>query len=142
MIWLDKREDSMASNAELMILKKAVILALLLFSHLIMSNSLSLHGLQHTRLPYPSPSPGACSNSWPFSQWCHPAISSSLIPFSPCLLFLPASGSFPMSQLFPSGGQSTGTSASVLPINIQDWFPLGLIGLISLQSKELSRVFS
>ena len=101
------------------------------------------HGLQHTRPPCPSPNPGAYSNSCPLSQWCHPTISSSLIPFS-CLQSFPASGSFQMSQLFTSGGQSTGVSASasVLPMNIQDWFPLGCTGWISLQSKGLSRVFS
>ena len=88
--------------------------------------------------------PGACSNSCPSSQWCHPAISSSVIPLSSCLQSFPASGSFLISQLFTSGGQSIGisASASALPINIQNWFPLGLAGLISLQSKGLSRVFS
>ena len=101
------------------------------------------HGLQHARLPCPSPSPGACSNSCPLSQWCHPTISSSVIPFS-CLQSLPASGSFHPSQFFPSGGQSIGVSAlaSVLPVNIQDLFPLGLTCLISLVSKGLPRVFS
>ena len=95
-------------------------------------------------LPCASPTPGACSNSCPSSQWCHPAISSSIIPFSSCLQSFPASGSFPVSQFFTSGGQSIGVSASasVLPMNSQDWFPLGLTGLISLQSKGLSRVFS
>ena len=99
---------------------------------------------QHTRLPCPSPIPGACSNSCPLSQWCHPTISSSVILFSSCLQSFPASGSFPVSQLFTSGGQSTGASASasVLPMSGQDWFPLGLTDLISLQSKGLSRVFS
>ena len=102
------------------------------------------HGLKHIRLPCPSPSPGACSNSCPLSQWCHPTISSSVIPFPSCLQSFPASGSFPISWLFASGGQSIGASplASVLPINIQDWFPLGLTSLISLQSKGLSRVIS
>ena len=116
---------------------------LLLFSHSVMSNSLPLHGLQHTRLPRSSPSPRACSNSCPLSQWCHPAISSSIVPFS-CLQSFPASGSFLMSRLFTSGGQSIGASASasVLPTNIQDWIPLGLTGWVSLQSKGLSRVFS
>ena len=91
-----------------------------------------------------TPSPGAGSNSCPLSRWCHPTISSSVIPFSSCLQSFPASGSFLMSQLFISGGQSTGASAlaSVLPMNIQDWFPLELAGLISLRSKGLSRVFS
>ena len=102
-----------------------------------MSDSLRPHELQHTRFPCPWLSPGVCSNSWPLSKWCHPTISSSVIPFSP----FPASGSFPMSQLFTPGGQSIGTS-SVLPMNIQSWFPLGLIGFISLLSKGLSRIFS
>ena len=100
--------------------------------------------LHHSRLPCLSPSPRACSNSCPLSQWCHPTISSSVIPFSSCPLCSPASESFQMSQLFASGGQNTGVSASasVLPMNIQDWFPLGWTGWISLQSKGLSRVFS
>ena len=98
------------------------------------------HGLQHARPPCPSLNPRACSNSCPLSQWCHPAISSSAVPFSSCPRSLPASESFPMNQFFTSGGQSIGVSASasVLPMNIQCWFPLGLIGLISLQSKGLS----
>ena len=114
------------------------------FSRSVVSNSLRPHGLQHTRLPCPSPTPGACSNSCPSSQWWHPTISSSVVPFSSCLQSFPASGSFPMSQFFTSCGQSTGVSvsASVLPMNIQDWFLLGLNGLISLLSKGLSRVFS
>ena len=109
-----------------------------------MSDSLRPHGLQHARLPCPSPTPGACSNSCPSSQWCHPTISSSVIPFSSCLQFLPASGSSQVSQLFASAGQSIGVSAStsVLPMNIQDWFPLGWTSWISLQSKGLSRLFS
>ena len=96
------------------------------------------------RLPCPSPTPRACSNSCPSSQWCHPTISSSVVPFSSCLQFSPASGYFPISQFFTSGGQSIGVSASasVFPMNIQDWSPLGWIGWISLQSKGLSRVFS
>ena len=106
-----------------------------------MSDSLWPHGLQHTGLPCPSPSPTVCSNACPLSRWCHPAISSSVIPFS-CLQSCPASGSFPISQLFASGGQTIGASASILPMNIQGWFPLGLTGLISLTSKGLSRVFS
>ena len=108
-----------------------------------MSDSLGPHGLQHTRLSCPSPTPGTCSNACPLSQWCHPTISSSVSPFSSCLQSFLASGSFPVSQFFTSGGQSTGTSASasVLPMNIQVWLPLGLTGLI-LQSKGLSRVFS
>ena len=90
------------------------------------------HGLQHARLPCPSPTPRTCSNSCPLSRWCHPTISSSVIPFSSCLQSFPALGSFPRSQLFASGGPSIGVSASasVLPMNIQDWFPLGLTGLI------------
>ena len=117
---------------------------MLLFSHSVVSESLWPHGPQHTRLPCPPPYPGVCSNSCPLSQWCHPTISSSFVPFSSCLQSLPASGSFPVSQLFASGNQSIGASASasVLPMNIQGWFPLGLTGLISLQSKGLSRVFS
>ena len=115
-----------------------------LFSPSVMSDSLSPHALQHTRLPCPSPSPGACSDSCPLSQWCHPTIPSSVDPFSSCLQSFPAAGSFAMSQLFTSGGQSIGVSAStlVLPMNIQDWSPLGWTGLISSQSKGLSRVFS
>ena len=105
-----------------------------LFNHSVMSNSLWPHELQHTRLTCPSPSPGACSNSCPLCQWCHPTISPSVVSFSFCLQSFPASGSFPMSQFFASDGQSTGVSASaaVLPMNIQNWFPLGLTGLISL----------
>ena len=114
------------------------------FSRLFMSYSLQSHGLQHVRLPCPSPTPGACSDLCALSWWCHPTISSSVIPFSSHLQSFPASGSFPMSQFFASGGQSIGVSASasVLPMNIQNWFPWGLTGLISLQSKEHSRVFS
>ena len=114
------------------------------FSHSVMSDSLGPHGLQYARLPCPSPFPSACSNSSPSSQWCHPTISSSVIPFSSSLQSFPASGSFPMSQFFAWGGQSIGVSASasVLPMNTQDWFPLGLTDWISLQSKGLSRVFS
>ena len=100
------------------------------FSHSVVSNSLWPRGLQHARLPCRSLSPGACSNSYPLSQWCHPTISSSVVPLSSCLQSFPASGSFQMSQLFASGGQSIGVSAlaSVLPMNIQDWFPLGWTG--------------
>ena len=109
-----------------------------------MSNSLRLHGLQHSRLPCPSPTPRACSNSCPSGRWCHPTISSSVIPFSSCLQSFPASGFFPRSHFFTSGGQRIGVSASasVLPVNIWDWLPLELTGWISLQSKGLSRVFS
>ena len=117
---------------------------LLLFSHSVMSNSLPPHGLQHGRLPCPSPTPRVCSNSCALSQWCHPIISSSVIPFSSCLQSFPASGFFPISWFFASSGQSIGTSSSalVLPMNIQNWFSLGLTGLISFQSKGFSRVFS
>ena len=98
------------------------------FSHSVVPDSLQPHGLQHARLPSPSPTPGAYSNSCPLSWWCHPTISSSVVPFTFCLQSFPAPGSFPMSQFFPPGGQSIGASAtaSVLPMNIQDWFPLGI----------------
>ena len=117
---------------------------LLLFSCSVMSNSLWPHGLQHAKLPCPSLSPGVCPNACPLCRWCHPTVLSSVIPFSSCLQSFPASGSFPMSQFFTSGGQSIGVSASasVFPMNIQGWFPLGLIDLNSLMSKGLSRVFS
>ena len=113
------------------------------FSRSVMSDSLQLHALQHARLPCPSPTPWAYSNSCPFSWWCHPTISPSTVPFSHLQSF-PVSGSFPRSQFFTLGGQSIGASASasVLPMNIQDWFPLGWTGWISWQSKGLSRVFS
>ena len=110
--------------------------------HSVMSNSLWPHGLPHARLPCPSPSPWVCRNSYPLSQSCHPTILSSVVPFSSHLQSFLTSESFLMSQLFPSRGQSTEASASVLPINIQDWFPLRLTHLISLQPKVLSRVFS
>ena len=115
-------------------------LLLLLFTHQVLSNSSRLHGLQHARLPCPSPSPRVCSNSCPLSPWCHPTMLSSVIPFSSCPQSFPASGSFPMSQLFASGGQSIGASASasVLLMNIQSWFLSSLTGWISLQSKRLS----
>jgi len=114
------------------------------FSHSVVCDSLWHHGLQHARPPCPSATPGACSNSHLLSRWCHPAISSSVILFSSCPQSFPASGSFPMSQFFTSGGQRIGVSAStsVLAMNIQEWFPLGWTGCISLQSKGLSRVFS
>ena len=104
------------------------------FSHSVVSDSLRPHESQHARPPCPSPTPGV--------QWCHPAISSSVVPFSSCPQSSPASGSSPVSQFLASGDQSIGASASVLPMNIQDWFPLGWTSLISLQSKGLSRVFS
>ena len=114
------------------------------FSHLVMSDSLLPHGLQQARSPCSSPTPGVYSNSSRLSWWCHPTISSSVVPFSSHLQSFPASRSFQMSQFFASDGQSIGVSAStsVLPMNIQDWFPLGWTGWISLQSKALSRVFS
>ena len=114
------------------------------FSHSVMSNSLWPHELQHAKLLCPSPTPGVYSNSCPSSRWCHPAISSSVVPFSSCSQSLPASESFSMSQLFTWGGQSIRVSAlaSVLPINTQDWSLLEWTGWISLQSKRLSRVFS
>ena len=114
------------------------------FSRSVLPDSLQPHESQHTRPPCPSPTTGVYSNSCPSSRWCHPTISSSVIPFSSCPQSLPASGSFPMSQLVTWGGQSIGVSASasVLPMNTQDWSPLGWTGWISLQSKGLSRVFS
>ena len=114
------------------------------FSRSVVSNSLRPHELQHARPPCPSPTPRVYSNSRPSSRWCHPAISSSVVPFSSCPQSLPASESFPMSRLFAWGGQSTGVSAlvSVLPVNTQDWSPLEWTRWISLQSKGLSRVFS
>ena len=114
------------------------------FSHSVMSDSLRPHESQHARLPCPSPTPGVHPNSCPSSWWGHSAISSSVVPFSSCPQSLPASESFPMSQLFASGGQSIGVSAlaSVLPKNIQNWSPLEWTGWISMQSKGLSRVFS
>ena len=112
------------------------------FSCSVISDSLRPHGLQHTRPPC-TPTPRIYLNSCPLSRWCHPTISSSIVPFSSCLQSFPASGSFPRSQFFTPGGQSIGVSASTsdLPRNIQDWFPLGWTGWISLQSKRLSRVF-
>ena len=114
------------------------------FSHSVMSESLWTQGLQQARLPCPSVTPRAYSKSCPLSRWCHPTISSSVVPFSSSLQSFPTSGSFPMSQLFASGGQSNGISASAsdLPMNIQDWSPLGWTGWISLLSKGLSWVFS
>ena len=113
---------------------------MLLFSHSVVSDSLWLHGLQHPG--FPSLSLGLCSNSCPLSRWCHPTISSSVVPFSFHLQSFPPSGTFPMSQFFASGGQSIGASASVIPVNIQGWFPLGWTDLISLVSRGLSKVFS
>ena len=117
---------------------------MLLFSHWVVSNFLRPHELKWARLPCPSPTPRVCSNSCPLSWWCHPTISSSVAPFASWFQYLPASESSLMSQLFVSGGQRLGASASasVLPMTIQSWFPLGLTGLNSLQYKALSRVFS
>ena len=137
-----------AQNREMPVLKRIVdsppYISSVQFSHSVMSDSLRPHWLQHARPPCPSPAPGVYSNSCALSRWCHPAISSSVVPFSSRLQSFPASGSFPMSQLFVSDGQSIGVSAltSVLPMNIQDWSPLGWTGWISLQSKGLLRVFS
>ena len=110
----------------------------------VVSNSLLPHGLQHARFPCPSPTPKACSNSCPWNRWCYPTITYSVIPFSSCLQSFPIAGSFPMSQFIAWGGQSIRASAStsILSMNIPDWFPLGLTGFISLQSKGLSKVFS
>ena len=114
------------------------------FSCSVVSEYLWPHGLQHVRPPYPSPTPGVYSNTCTLSRWYYPTISSSVVPFSSCLQSFPASGPFPMSQFFASDDQSIGVSASapVLPMNIQDWFPLGWTGWISLQSKGLSSIFS
>ena len=122
----------------------SVILISVQFSRSVMSDSLRPHELQHARIPCPSPTPRVHPNKRPSSRWCHPATLSSVVPFSSCPQSLPASVSFPMSQLFAWSGQSIGvsTSASVLPMNTQDWSPLGWTGWISLQSKGLSRVFS
>ena len=125
-----------------MILRVRSPISSIQFSHSVVPDSLRLHGLQHARPPYLSPTPRACWNPCPLSPWCHPTIWSSVIPFSSLLQFFPTSRSFPMSQFFVSGSQSIGVSASasVLPVNIQDWFSLGLAGWISLQSKRLLRV--
>ena len=125
-------------------MKEAVFCLSVQFSCSVMSNSLRPHESQHSRPPCPSPTPRVYSNSCPSSLWCYPAVSSSVVPFSSHPQSFPASGSFRISQFFSSGGQSIGVSASasVLPMNTQDWFPLGWTGWISLQSKGLSRVFS
>ena len=124
--------------------ESSISLSSVQFSHSVVSNSLRSHESQHARPPCPSPTPEVYPNSCPSSWWCHPAVSSSVFPFSSCPQSLPASESFPMSQLFIWGGQSTGVSASasVLPMNTQDWSPLEWTSWISLQSKGLSRVFS
>ena len=122
-------------------LKKKTLFNSVQFSHSVVSDFLWPHGLQNARPPCPSPTPRVYSNSCPLSQWCHCTISSSVIPFSPCLQSFPGSGYFPLSPFFVSGGQSTGLSASAsdLPMNIQDWFPLGWTGWIALLSKGLSQ---
>ena len=132
------------TNRDQLMLIKYLFILLLLFSSSFVSNSSRSHGLQLSRLPCPSATPGACSNSCPLSQWCHPTISFSVAPFSSCLQSFPASGSFLMNWLLTSCGQNIGASASVsvLPKNIGDWLPLWLTGLISLQSKGLSKDFS
>ena len=131
-------------NLFLHLFKKSLVINSVQFSCSVVSNSLRPHELQHARPPCPSATPGVHSNSCPSSQWCHPAISSSVVPFSSCPQSLPASESFPMSQLFSWGGQSTGVSAlvSFLPKKFQGWSPSEWTGWISLQSKGLSRVFS
>ena len=120
------------------LLKQVKKVSLVQFSQSVMSNSLQPHGLQHARPPWPPPTPGVYSNSCPLSRWCHPITSSSVIPFSSQLQIFPASGSFQISQLFASGDKITGVSVStsVLPMYIQDWFPLGWTGWISLQFKD------
>ena len=122
-----EEEEKQASQGRVSVFLVVYNLSSVQFSCSFVSKSLWPHGLQHARLPCPSPTPGACSNSCPLSQWCHPTILSSVVPFSSCLQFFPASGSFPTSQFFTSGGQSIGVSASatVLPMTIQYWFPLG-----------------
>ena len=134
--WGSQSKDFLEAEAD--------IISSVQFSHSVVSNSLRPHELQHARPPCPSPTPGVHSDSHPLSQWFHPAISFSVIPFSFCPQSLPASESFPMSQLFPWDSQSIGVSAlaSVLPMNTQDWSPLEWTDWISLQSKGLSRVFS
>ena len=142
--WIFKVEEGdWVFNSVLYLSVQFIIFSSVQFSRSVLSDSLWPHRLQHARLPCPSPTPRACSNSYPLSQWCHPTISSSVIPFSSCLQSFPGSGSFLISQFFTSGGQSIGAlaSASVLLMNIQDCFPLGLTGWISLQFKGLSRVF-
>ena len=141
---LVKEISSEYSLEELMLKLKLQNFTSVQFSHSVVSNSFWHHESQHARPPCPSPTAGVYPNPCPLSQWCHPTISSSVIPFSSCSQSCPASGSFQMSQLFASDGQSIGVSVStsVLPMNTQDWSPLGWTGWISLQSKGLSRVFS
>ena len=141
-VFLHARMKKILTYAALCVTFKNITLVQL--SHSVVSDSLRPHGLQHARPPCPSPTPGVYSNSSPLSRWCHPAISPAVVPFSFCLQSFPESGSFQMNQFFASGAQSIGVSASasVLPMNIQDWFPLELTDLITFQSKGLSRVFS
>ena len=143
-VWVLAVSESHLSGAVSSIATQAEVSQFGQFSHSVLNNSLRPYGLQNTRPPHPSQTLGAHSNSCPLSRWCHPTILSSVVPFSSHLQCFPASGSFPMSQLFASDGQSIGVSVSisVLPMNIQDWFPLGWAGWISLLSKWLSRVFS
>ena len=133
-----------ASLKEIVMSVKLIPISSVQFSHSVVFDSLRPHESQQARPPCPSPTPGVHPDSHPSSQWCYPCISSSVVPFSSCSQSLPASKSFPMSQLFTWGGQSIGVSASasVFPTNTQDWSPLGWTGWISLQSKGLSRVFS
>ena len=141
---IEGKETTMKAKCRNRKRKSALLSSSLVFGHPVVADSLQLQGLQHTRPFCPSPSPGVCPSSCPLHRWCHPAISSSDALFSFCPQYFPASGTFPMSQLLASSDQNTGasTSASVLPMSIQDWFPLRLIGLISLLSKGLSGVFS
>ena len=138
------KEDIQMVNKYMKRCSTSLIISSVQFSRSVVSDSSWPHESQHTRPPCPSSTPGIHPNSCPLSRWCHLAISSSVVPFSSCPQSLPASGSFQMSQLFTSGSQSTGVSASasVLPMNTQDWSSLGWTGWISLQSKGLSRVFS
>ena len=140
-----KQQSSLARPSLEFIMKKAFeLFSSVQFSHSVMADSLWPHELQHASPPYPSPTPGVHPNPCPLGRWCHPTISSSAVPFSSCPQSFPPSGSFQMSHLFTSGGQRIRVSAStsVLPMNTQDWSPLGWTGWISLQSKGLSRVFS
>ena len=127
-------------NHSILYLPLALFILSVQLSYSVMCDSLWPHGLQHARLPHPSPTPGVYSYSCPFSWWCHPTTSSSVVPFSSCLQSFPTSGSFQMGQLFVSGGQSIGASGSVsvLPVNIQDWFPLGLTGFICPRDSQES----
>ena len=142
--WNRKNNGATVENSLAVFQKAKHRITLLLFRHLALSDFLQPHGRQHARLPCPSPSPGVCSIACPLSPWFHPTILSSIVPFSSCLQPVPASGSFPMNWLFASGGQSieASASASVHLMSNQGWFPLGLTGWLSLQSKGLSRVFS